>query len=426
MMAGGNSWIDSVPLDWRKLRLKDVGFLYGGLTGKSGEDFRSDDRSITKPFIPFTNILNNVYVNPNQVKYVVMSDEEQQNPVQRNDLLFLMSSEDYESIGKAAVVNDDIGEVYLNSFCKGFRITNKDVYPPFLCYQLLGDDCHDRIRIEAQGFTRINIQTGKISSAFIAIPKFQEQVKIVSYLDKMLCTIDNNVAKWAEELNRLRIFKQAIINEIVVKGLHNDCPMKDSGEEWLGVVPSHWEIGRIGSYFEDRREQVSDLQFPPLSVTKQGIFPQIEGVAKTENGENRKKVCVGDFVINSRSDRKGSSGVSKYEGSVSLINIVLKPNDSIVPDYCNYLFKSNRFIEEYYRAGHGIVADLWTTGYNEMRTINIALPPLDEQAKITAYLDDECDKIDRKCALIEQQIEKLQLLKRALVNEVVTGKRQIQ
>lgn len=92
---------------------------------------------------------------------------------------------------------------------------------------------------------------------------------------------------------------------------------KDSGVEWLEKVPEHWEIKRLAHYFFERREKVSDKDFEPLSVTKNGVVPQLDTAAKTDDGDNRKKVCTGDFVINGRSDRKGSSGVACQDGSVS-------------------------------------------------------------------------------------------------------------
>ena len=119
---------------------------------------------------------------------------------------------------------------------------------------------------------------------------------------------------------------------------------KDSGIDWIGEIPEHWDVLRLGSFFEERREIVSDVDYPPLSVTMKGIVPQLESAAKSQDGNNRKLVCTGDFVINSRSDRKGSSEVSPLDGSVSLINIVLKPN-GISPSYTNYLLKSYTFIE---------------------------------------------------------------------------------
>ena len=162
---------------------------------------------------------------------------------------------------------------------------------------------------------------------------------------------------------------------------------KDSGVQWLGEIPSHWEVKRLGSYFTERRVKVSDKDYAPLSVTKNGILPQLENVAKSNDSNNRKLVKAGDFVINSRSDRKGSSGVSSLDGSVSLINIVLNPRKGIVPAFCNYLLKSYCFIEEYYRNGRGIVADLWTTRFDEMKSIKLAVPTIDEQNAMVAHLD---------------------------------------
>ena len=194
---------------------------------------------------------------------------------------------------------------------------------------------------------------------------------------------------------------------------------KDSGVEWLGDVPVSWELTRLGTQFSERRTKVSDVDYPPLSVTRNGILPQLESAAKTKDGDNRKLVKAGDFVINSRSDRKGSSGVSNSDGSVSLISIVLEPRN-IHPKFCHHLLKSYAFIEEYYRVGRGIVADLWTTRYNEMRTIILAVPTYDEQFLIANFLDQKTAQIDAAIAIKEQQIELLKERKQIIIQQAVT------
>ncbi len=195
---------------------------------------------------------------------------------------------------------------------------------------------------------------------------------------------------------------------------------KDSGVKWLGEIPEHWEVKRLASYFTERRVKVSDKDFEPLSVTKLGVFPQWENVAKTNDGDNRKLVKKGDFVINSRSDRKGSSGISDRDGSVSLINIVLQPRKTILAQFSNYLLKSYRFIEEYYRNGRGIVADLWTTRYDEMKMIKLAIPPLKEQEAIANYLDTATAKIDSAIAQQQKMIDLLNERKQIIINNAVT------
>lgn len=194
---------------------------------------------------------------------------------------------------------------------------------------------------------------------------------------------------------------------------------KNSGVEWLGEIPIHWEIVRLGSKFIERKEKVSDKDFKPLSVTKTGVVPQLDSAAKTDDGDNRKLVRKDDFVINSRSDRKGSSGLSKFEGSVSLINIVLKPLD-INLEYSNFMLKCNGFIEEFYRNGHGIVADLWTTRFWDMKSIMLPIPPKDEQEKIALYLDEKIAKIDASISGKEKFIELLKEQKQIIINDAVT------
>ena len=194
---------------------------------------------------------------------------------------------------------------------------------------------------------------------------------------------------------------------------------KDSGVEWLGEIPANWDTKRLGHFFEERREKVSDEDYPALSVTMQGIVPQLETAAKTDAGDNRKLVLKNDFVINSRSDRKGSSGVSNYDGSVSLISIVMTPR-GIHPPFAHHLLRSYPFQEEFYRYGKGIVADLWSTNSSEMKNILIPAIPLLEQEKIATFLDHETAKID---ALIEKQQRLIELLKekrQAVISHAVT------
>ncbi|WP_082711195.1 restriction endonuclease subunit S [Methylobacterium indicum] len=195
---------------------------------------------------------------------------------------------------------------------------------------------------------------------------------------------------------------------------------KESGVEWLGKVPSHWTLQRLGGSFVERREKVNDTDFPPLSVTKNGIVPQLDTAAKTDDNDNRKCVRAGDFVINSRSDRKGSSGLSSLEGSVSLINTVITPDECFYHKYVHYLLRSSPFQEEFYRYGKGIVADLWSTNYSEMKNINLAYPDKSEQIKIAGFLDREIIKIDD---LVDEQRRLIALLKekrQAVISHAVT------
>lgn len=295
----------------------------------------------------------------------------------------------------------------------------------FLLYYLLSCSFVSHIKNQVAGvkMPRTNaLQIGRVS---FALPPIEEQEQIVSYLDKKCDKITKEIDLLEQKVDCYSRLRRSLINRAATRGLNPNVPLKPSGLNWIPYIPIHWKISRIRNFFKYRNEKVSEIDFLPLSVTKNGIVPQMENVAKSlAEGETRKKVCKNDFVVNSRSDRKGSCGTSPFDGSVSLIYIVLKPIN-ICPNFVNYYFHCNDWVEEFYRNGKGIVADLWTTNYVTMRNIEIAIPPIDEQQKIASYLDEKCAKIDRIIEKIELKIERLKALKRSLINEVITGQRAI-
>ena len=197
-------------------------------------------------------------------------------------------------------------------------------------------------------------------------------------------------------------------------------PMKPSNAEWLGEIPEKWSVARIGDFYKLRNEKVSDEDYAPLSVTMKGILPQLDTAAKTNAHDDRKLVLKGDFAINSRSDRRGSCGISDYDGSVSLINTVMKPNGEMDPGYYNWLFHTTEFADEFYKWGHGIVDDLWTTNWQDMKHIDVPVPPLPEQHRIADFLDSKCSQIDEISKKIQEEIDTLEEYKKSVITEAVT------
>ena len=195
---------------------------------------------------------------------------------------------------------------------------------------------------------------------------------------------------------------------------------KPTGTAWISTIPDQWDCKKIATLFSQRKTKVSDKDYPPLSVAKIGVVPQLDTAVKTDAGDNRKLVMIGDFVINSRSDRKGSCGVSPLNGSVSLINIVLTPRQEWNGSFVHYLLRSQPFSEEYYRYGRGIVSDLWTTRYSEMKSILLPIPPRKEQDHIVCYLDWQVSKTNKLIVALKKQIALLKEQKQAIINEAVT------
>ena len=278
-------------------------------------------------------------------------------------------------------------------------------------------------KTESRGIidSRLRLYPNKFLPFPTICPPLSEQRSIVSYLDDKCGKIDEWVTKKQKEVEHLQELKQRVIADTVTRGLNPHVKMKATNIPWLKEIPEHWEMSKISSHFRQRNEKVSDKDYPALSVSKQGVTPQLDNVALSNaEGASRKLVKVGDYAVNSRSDRKGSCGISKYEGSVSLITIVLEPF-GINGEYVHYLFRSNLWVEEFYRNGRGIVADLWTTNYQMMKSMYMPVPPLSEQKQIVSYLDAKCAKIDKLIAHITKEIECIKEYKQRLISDVVTG-----
>ena len=273
---------------------------------------------------------------------------------------------------------------------------------------------------------RSNLNSKDLLELSIPFPSLDEQQRIAEFLDRECGKIDGLKADIQAQIDTLEQYKRSVITEAVTHGLNPSAPMKDSGIPWVGKTPEYWKVGRIGGLYELRNQKVSDKDFMPLSVTMKGILPQLETAAKTNDGDNRKLVRVGDFAINSRSDRRGSCGISDYDGSVSLINTIVKPRNRMNAKYYNWLFHTPMFADEFYKWGHGIVDDLWTTNWSEMKRISIPLPPLDEQQEIADYLDNKCAEIEQIIADKKSQIETLDGFKKSLIYEYVTGKKEVE
>lgn len=208
--------IDELPSDWRTGRLKDFGYLYSGLSGKKGDDFNNVGHENNKGFIPFTNIAGNLYLDKSDLGTVVILPDEKQNKAKQFDIFFLMSSEGYEDIGKSSLLTDELtDQVYLNSFCKGFRLTTDHLSPKFLNYLLHSHEFREKLILEGKGFTRINLKMDRINDfelMFPPDPKTQEQIE--QFLDAKLNLIDNMMENLEDQIEQLERLKESLINDV--------------------------------------------------------------------------------------------------------------------------------------------------------------------------------------------------------------------
>ncbi len=334
--------------------------------------------------------------------------------------IFACTSEDMEGCG-ACIYNDS--DIEVNPGGDTMLLSPKGSGDNrFFAYLFSTDGWRWQFRRNLVDVKVFHVNQTDLKETYIVIPPLSEQQSIADYLDAKCAAIDADTAKRRELVEKLKEYRKCVIAHAVTRGLDEGAAMKDSGVEWIGEIPEEWEVIKIGQQYDLRKAKTNDSDHAPLSVTMQGVLPQLDHVAKTDAHDDRKLVKKGDFVINSRSDRRGSCGIAEQDGSVSLINTVLIPRDKMNPRFYNWLFHTPQFADEFYRNGHGIVDDLWTTRWSDMKAMAIVEPPLPEQRRIADYLDAKCAAIDTAIAKQEGLVEKLGEYRKSVIHAAVTGR----
>lgn len=419
MKNSGLQWIEDIPIEWEVKRLKYAALEFGKGSGITKEDVFEDG---DVPCVRYGEIYSR-YDNTFTECYSKTKKRINKSPhyFGKGDILFAGTGELVEEIGKNIVYMGDIpcmagGDII---------IMKHNQNPVFLNYALISNYAQAQKSKGKAKLKVVHISPTDIKNILLILPPRQEQDSIALFLDNKCNEIDRLVGDLEAEVKILTDYKKSIIAEAVFHGLDSLVSQKKTELGWIDNIPEHWEIARIASVYTVRSVKVSDKVYKPLSVTMKGIVPQLESAAKTKNGDERKLIRKGDFVINSRSDRRGSCGISDYDGSCSLINTVLAPREEMNPRYYNWLFHTTQFADEFYKWGYGIADDLWTTNWGAMRRIQIPMPPIDEQIAIANYLDVKCKEIEETIVEKRQQIEKIKDYKASLIYEYVTGKKQV-
>jgi len=411
-------FLDEIPEHWEEKRMRFLGYLYGGLSGKSATDFNQLTNEDNKFFIPFTNIANNFRIDPESLQTVVISENENQNSVQKGDIFFLMSSENYDDVGKSAVLLDDLEETYLNSFCKGFRITKDDIDPEFLNYQLHCKQLRHNLLTGANGFTRINLKIDKVIDLLTALPTPEEQTAIAAYLDRKTAEIDELIADKKRLLELYEEEKTAIINELVTgkkvwdgHAWTEPAEVKDSGIEWLGEIPEHWEVKRL-KYVANLR---SGNNIVSEQIKESDEYPVFGGNGL--RGFFSEYTHDGNYVLIGRQGAYCGNikfGHGRFWASEHAV--VVSPLVKYETIYLGELLRTMNLGQYSVSAAQpGLSVDV-------IKNLAIPFPPLEEQQYIVRYIENECALIDAKKAKTEKLITLLTEYRTALISEVVTGK----
>lgn len=438
----GVEWLEEIPEHWNISRLKYLGDLYGGLTGKSGVDFNNDENPKNKPYIPYTNIFNNTYISKDHFHYVSIDEGEIQNRVKKYDMFFLMSSETFKDLGKSCILIDDVDELYLNSFCKGYRIKDENIYPLFLNYQILGHLHREMISYEGKGFTRINLRQDKLNDLFVFYPSISEQLQIVQFLDEKTKFIDKLISTKERKIDLLKQQRTSLINQVITKGLNPDVKMKDSGVEWIGKIPEHWKFIPMKFLLKKNKGSIKTgpfgSQLKSDDFIDKGIKVYNQRTVYDEDYEMGEiyisekkyqtlkefKVLEGDILLSTRGTIGKCSivplGVDLGVLHPCLIRIQIIEEIVLKKFIWWYINHSTLFIESVRINSNSTTIDVIYS--DTIKNHDFPLPPIKEQQQIVEYLDTRTKEIDDLVSMEQKKIDLLKEYRQSMISEVITGK----
>lgn len=324
-----------------------------------------------------------------------------------------------------------------------FRVEPQRCYYEYLYYFIQSDAYQKQIENKWTYGTQQNIGMRTLEKLMICFPSITQQKLIADYLDSKCSKIDEIIEKQQAIIEKLKEYKISIITEVVTKGLDYEVDYKESGTEWLGKIPSHWQYLSFKNVLKERNEKnfpVKTAERLSLSIDK-GVTLYSEKTTNLDRFKDDvsqyKLAHEGDFVLNSMNMIVGAVGISHYFGCVSPAYYTYYDNeeDHITAKYCDYLFHSKTVKKVLHSLGKGIMSidrgdDRINTcrlkvSRTDLRALKIPVPPICEQREIVKYLQSKENLIDKTIADRNKAIDKFQEYKKSFIYEVVTGKKEV-
>ncbi len=417
----GVEWLSEVPVHWLEKRIKDVAVLERGkFTHRPRNDPQMYDGE--HPFIQTGDVARaNKYVK----KYKqTLSDKgtEVSKKFKKGTLLMAIAA----NIGDVAILGFDS---YLPDSIIGYKPKKTDMDYLFYLFTATKFELN-RVKITS---TQDNLNLERLNSLVKFVPPLSEQQAIANYLDTQTAQIDRQIELLSQKAVQYGNLKQSLINETVTRGLDKTVAMKDSGVEWIGEVPAHWDVMRVkelgnlvlGKMLDNvksennfYRSYLKSKNIGWLNVEAKNIEKMYFSVADMKNYRLKK-----DDILLSEGGEVGKTAFWNDEieecyiqNSVHKIT-VYKNNSPRFFLYQSFLLGSIKYYDSI--VSHVSIKHLTK---EKLSRVNWVRPPLAEQQAIANYLDDKTAHIDRIIATINTQIDKLKELRKTLINDVVTGK----
>ena len=419
----GVEWIGKIPMAWRVIKLKFV-----SIPQTSNVDKKTKDGEIDVELCNYTDVYYNEFIT-NGIEFMKASATKDQISKFRlnvGDVIFTKDSESPEDIAVPALVKETKENLICGYHLAQIKPKSQQVNGGFLFRLFQSDLYSEEFGNRSNGITRYGLGTYELKNIDVLLPSLPEQHAIATFLDRKTQAIDQLIEKKQQLIEKLKEKRQALITRAVTKGLNPDAPMKDSGIEWLGEIPEHWDVLRIGALFRE----VDRRNYPNLPLLKVSIH---DGVKKKDLSEKKihqtasdfnsyKRANKGNLAFNKMRAWQGAIGVVPVDGLISPDYTVMEQIKKISNNFYNTIFRTNNFLVEIDRNSYGIVKDRNRLYWQYFKTIKVPFPKYREQVRINDFISNLSKKIELSTQKTIEQIEKLKEYRQSLISAAVTGK----
>ena len=404
----GEAWIGEIPSEWEVIKLKNIFYekkhtrnmsLNCGSISFGQVICKDDDKVPEATKMAYQEVLNGEFlINPLNLNYDLIS------------LRIALSKIDVVvSAGYIVLKN----KIEINKEFFKYLLHRYDV----AYMKLLGSG------------VRQTINFNHIANSLLVLPTDIEQTKIANFLDEKTAQIDQAIALKQQQIEKLNEYKQIVIQNAVTKGLNPNAPMKNSGVDWIGDIPEHWQMKRLKYVLDERNERSKTGEEPLFMVSqKYGLVVRADYHEKAEVAQSNidnKIVYKNDLVFNKLKPHLGVFYKSEidFKGLVSPDYAVYKVKNYIYDmKYLELLFRNPKYIEQFIIRATGIVEGLIRLYTASLFELPVMIPPKEEQKAILNFVKKENNKIDISQQNLEKQIDRLKEYKNILINQAVTGK----
>ena len=417
----GILWLDAIPSHWHEEKLKHISTCNDEVLSEDTPD------ELIIHYVEISDVDSVSGIN-NHTDYTFANAPSRARRITRKNDVIISTVRTYLK-AIATVKEDDL------IVSTGFAVIRPTkVNQKYLAYSLLNDDFLGEVISKSVGVSYPAINATDLIEIKIPVPPREEQETIATFLDHKVGQIDATIAEKEQMLEDLKAYRSAIISEVVTKGLDKNVEMKDSGVEWIGMIPKHWVTKRLkfvsnnfdGTHYSPETKENGKPYVTAADIRGKGIdYASTKKISQKDYDrlvEQGCKIENNDVLLVKDGATTGRVGLMiDSEECVALSSVaMLRPKEGIYPLFLMYCMMSNAMQTQITNSMAGSAMPRITL--TKLNEFIICVPHVDEQRKIAAFVDGKIEKIDRTIDEINIQIDALKSYKSALITEAVTGK----